>query len=609
MVRPLSRPHAVDDDRASGVLTDAGKPEEWPELIALPGTRLPVPFPTGVLGDPAAQYAEAVAAAHSTPVDLPATAILGTVSALVAGAIVIEPHAGWREPVNVYLMTLAAPGEGKSPVMGEVLHSLRTVESERAATMAPLIAEAESRRRILEAARDDAERGAAKAAAAKAQLGETQTVDEKVIALVREAAAIEVPAVPRLYTTEATPEALVRLLADQGGRMAVISDEGAEWYEMASRYSANGGSNFGIYLAGTDGTRYVSDRAGRGVRIIERTILTVCLVAQPVVLNDLGRDRKARGRGLLARVLWSRPTSRVGYRPTEPSPVPESQRASWDLLVKSLANESLKVDPTSDPPVLRLDMDALQIWQTMRSDHEPKLRPDIGALASITDWANKLPGQILRLAGLLHALRTGQLAGRIDGETMAAAVRLGAYYTDHALAVFSEMGTDEATQDAALVLRWLKNRALDKTSTRDVSQSKDWDSNRVRDALDVLVRHGYVRILPPNGNPGRPSERYAVNPRIHPSKPPLISVTGGFEPVLVDTNAATDFARPSSPPALDAREAVNAPPATRTPLPVVASPPRALHRSSHLCPDCRGSGTVLAGNGVPIRCLHPNIAS
>jgi hypothetical protein len=66
----------------------------WDEPIPLPATRDSVQFCPGIFGDLVADFVMAVATETATRVDLPAIAALGVVSAVIAGSVVVEVHAG-----------------------------------------------------------------------------------------------------------------------------------------------------------------------------------------------------------------------------------------------------------------------------------------------------------------------------------------------------------------------------------------------------------------------------------------------------------------------------------------------------------------------------------
>ena len=494
----------VDAATTSQKLEVSEKPvEKWDDPTPLPATRDATPFPSGVLGLVVTKFTEAVATATATPVDLAAIAALGTVSTVIAGAVVVEPYDGWREPVNLYQNCLAAPGEGKTPVMTKATRVLDLIERERRDRLRPEIIEAQSRKRMAADRRKRSEDVAAKASQEKRDEAEQDALEAA-----RDEASIAVPSLPRLYTRDATPEALVKLLAEQHGRLGFVTDEGSEFFQLAERYAQTGKGNLGIYIDGWDGKRHVSDRVGRELLEIERVTLTVCLLGQPIVLEDLGRDRQANGRGLLARFLWSLPGSKVGWRPIHRESVPEQVFEAWEKLIIDLASQAeAKVEPT----VLRLSAQAEHRWDAWREEHELRLRPEIGNLSAIVEWAAKLPGQTLRLAGNLHALRTGRLDGTIDSETMEAALELAGYFVDHALVVFAKMGADPRLDDASRVLDWLKERRPTEVTTREVTRSKGWDAERVRNAFELLADYGWVR-REASGGPGRPSERWAIHP-------------------------------------------------------------------------------------------------
>jgi hypothetical protein len=319
--------------------------------------------------------------------------------------------------------------------------------------------------------------------------------------------------------------------------MALVTDEGSEFFQMATRYSGTGKGNIGIYLDGWDGKRHASDRVGRESIVVERATLSVCLFGQPIVLDELAADPQMAGRGLLARFLWSLPSTMVGFRPIDGEPVSEMLVEAWDGLVLRLAREAEAAQGM--PIVLPLSPAARDLWDAWREQHEPRLRSDNGDLSGVVEWGSKLPGQSLRIAGNLHALRTGHLEGEIDVETMNAALVVTEYFIDHALVVFALMGADPRLNDASLVLRWLERRELPVFTTRDVVRSKKWRVKRTREALECLADYGWVRLANGEHGVGRPTERWEKNPNScgqNPTKPRRAAV-------LSDSVTAKDFVK------------------------------------------------------------------
>src|ERR1019366_10624509 len=87
---------------------------------------------------------------------------------------------------------------------------------------------------------------------------------------------LDVPAPPRMFTADVTPEKLASLLHENGGRMAVLSAEGGIFDIMAGRYSS-GMPNIDVYLAGHAGDPIRVDRRGRSPEFVDRPALTIGL--------------------------------------------------------------------------------------------------------------------------------------------------------------------------------------------------------------------------------------------------------------------------------------------------------------------------------------------
>ena len=79
---------------------------------------------------------------------------------------------------------------------------------------------------------------------------------------------INVPEIPRIVADDATPEAATSLLAEQGGRLAIISAEGGIFDIIAGRYSG-AIPNMDLWLKGHAGDPMRVDRKGRAPEYIE----------------------------------------------------------------------------------------------------------------------------------------------------------------------------------------------------------------------------------------------------------------------------------------------------------------------------------------------------
>jgi replicative DNA helicase len=150
-----------------------------------------------------------------------------------------------------------------------------------------------------------------------------------------------------------------------------------------------------------------------------------------------------------------------------------------------------------------------------------------GDLAHLAGWAAKLAGATCRLAGLLHLaahLREG-CAQPINADTLAGAIQLADYLTDHAQAVFALKGADPRTEDARWLLDWISRTNQVQFSRRDAHQAARGRFRKATDlepTLTLLEEHGWLRRVDPEpsrdpqGRGRPPSPRFLVNP-LHPS--------------------------------------------------------------------------------------------
>jgi len=307
-----------------------------------------------------------------------------------------------------------------------------------------------------------------------------------------------------------TPEQLASMLHDNGGRMALLSAEGGVFDLMAGRYSA-GVPNLDVYLAGHAGDPIRVDRRGRSAEAVDRPALTIGVAIQPCVLARIGRLRDLAGRGLLDRFLYALPAGSVGYRQTRPEPVPDAVAQRYDTSLRALAAACERLPA---PVTLVLSPDAGERFGEWLEAIEPRRRPDAD-LGHIGGWSAKLDGATARIAGLLH------LADTVDGDpllpigdaTMAAAIEIGHYLIEHALAAFDEMAGDRVDVDARHVLRWLARRT---TFTRreclDAHRSRFPRATDLDAVLALLTDHGHIREAPRGPGRARPTQRYEVHP-------------------------------------------------------------------------------------------------
>ncbi|MFF1476273.1 YfjI family protein [Streptomyces sp. NPDC058301] len=484
----------------------------WEEPIPLTARRELPAFPTEVFPAWLGKYVRAVAEETQTPVDMAGSLALAVLGTAAGGRAVVHVRGRWREPTNVFVVVALPPGNRKSAVFNLMANPLYRCEALLVAQSAGRIVEAEITAKL---AKEVADNAATKAARADADKRDRLVAEA--IGLAQAAEAVTVPAKPRLLADDATPEVIASLLAEQGGRLSVMSAEGGIFDIIAGRYS--GTPNMDVFLRGQAGDRLRVDRRGRE-EFIEAPALTMGLTVQPSVLEDIGRIKGAGDRGLLARFFYSLPASLVGHRKILPDPIPDQVAATYEETLTAL---TMSLADWTDPAVLQLSPEAGDVLVDYEKRQEPRLRQRSGDLAHVGNWANKLGGATCRLAGLLHlaAHPTNGHTQPITADTMRAAVKLSDYFTGHALAVFDLMGADHTANRAHAVLELLRTQEWSEVSKRDLmvklSRSEFPTVADLDPALNLLEDHGYIRCQPAMRTGGRgrpPSPRYLIHPQL-----------------------------------------------------------------------------------------------
>jgi replicative DNA helicase len=499
---------AVDESRLGGPVRG-----RWDVPVPLDDSG-PLPaFPVDALPETLGGYVACVAEATQVPADLPGVLVLAACAAAAGGRVVVEPRAGWIEPTNIFAAVTLAPGNRKSAVFEMVCRPLRLAERAAIDAAEQSIAAAEVDRSVAEARAKDAARVAGRALDKGDENADALLQAARDFALMADA--IRVPARPRLLIDDSTPEALTSILATQAGRGAVMSAEGGVFDQIAGRYSKF--PSFDVYLKGHAGDELRVDRVGRKPEYIERPALTVGLAIQPAVLRQIADREGFRGRGLLARFLFSLPVSFVGSRRIGAPAVPADVRERYESEMKALV---LSLTEWTDPAILRFTPEANEALLEYERRLEPKLGRG-GTLEHVADWGSKLAGAVVRIAGLLHLaanLRSG-VREPITADTFQRAASIGDYFLAHAVAVHRFMGADPILEDARAIRDWFTARDIHHFTKREAHRAltaRFRKSSELDSPLVVLEDLGWIRRRPdPPNRPegGRPpSPTYDVHP-------------------------------------------------------------------------------------------------
>jgi len=505
---------------------ETGAPEPWGTPIPLTAARDLPCFPLEVLPGWLHDYAVAVSESLGVVPDLCGMLALGVGSLALSQVVRVEAKADWELPVNLYLVAAMPPGAKKSPALSAFLQPVYQRQRDLEAEWRPKVAVRQEERRHLDAMLKKARSEASRTAGTQA--GEAAAAQVK--ALTRDLCELEPLSVPRMLADDSTPEALVSILQANGGRVALVTDEGGPFQTMAGRYSDR--PNLDVYLKAWEGTAPIRvDRVGREPEHVETPAITMILAVQPHVLERLAATPELQEQGLIPRLICSIPDCSQTSARFDTPPIPVEVRARYTRAVGDL----LRLHPcvpgqTPDPHVLRLSPAARDVLERVYTDIHARLRSG-GDLDMVATWASKRTGTVAKLAAILHVCEAMPGAapwGRpIEASTMLGAAEVLDYLIPHSLQVHALLGADEVLTDARYLLERLQSKAPEVFSERDaleLGKGRLRKMARVRPALARLAEHGWVRRVPmPRGEgPGRSRsplweqvrpEHYSHNPQ------------------------------------------------------------------------------------------------
>lgn len=486
---------------------DQPEPEAWPEPM-VPGVLRTPDIPATILPGAWGDMVAAVARSTQTPTAISVLCALGVLATLLQRRFEVDCGTH-TEPLPIWGASVSPSGTRKTAVAGAFQRPLLDWEKRRADAM---------RREI---ARNNTVRDTAlkRIESLKLQAGKAKPEDLEAIRTDIENELLNMPdelRAPMLFVEDVTPETMQKLLAEQGGRMGVLSDEPGLFRILGGLYSGGGGASLEVFLKGHAGSSLKVHRAARSV-FVDRPAVSMSLMVQPDLMADLAGSNQFRASGLMARFLWAVPVTNVGKRNVyERYRIPNEVRDAYNTAVLAMLEGYPPEPGEADKPVtLRLDDCAEELWLDFSQEIENQ-QGEGGPLDGIRDWTSKLPGSVARVAALLELAAGGLGRDTVGVEAMHQAVTLARLLIPHTKAAFNLLGADALEADAIAVLKWVRSNVLEEFTQRDAQkgmESRFRSVDKLKRAIGKLRDLDCVRVTK-RRNQGsiRPSIVIQVNP-------------------------------------------------------------------------------------------------
>ena len=404
-------------------------------------TGLP-PYPVECLPAVQRRFVEEISREIQAPIDFAAQVTMAAVSTAMSRKFAVRVRGGWVEGVNLFLLTAGLSSDRKSSVLRPCVKPMFAWESAEHDEMRGRTAAALAELDVLRGRLTTAKKKAEKSNDAMTDVAElAEAIDER---------ERRVPRARTLFSDDVTPEALAELMEQQDERIAIVSAEGGLLDSIAGGRYSDGLVNLDVYLKAYSGDFMRVNRKGKRTIHLDHPALTVCLMAQPRVIKAAAANELLRARGFLGRFLFSWPQSLTGYRSPGQKAADKGAVKAWDALMLSLlqVRDVRGAGRKIDTPVVELDEMASAAMLDFEREIERQLAPGED-LSHVVDWASRLPGQVIRIAGCLAAADCGGVPPVITLPHFERAVKIGRYHLEHAQRTFAAAEQEQAT-DAAM---------------------------------------------------------------------------------------------------------------------------------------------------------------
>lgn len=482
--------------------------EDWPTPM-LPGVLQTPDVPSTILPGVWGEMVQAVSESTQTPVVMSVLCALGVLSTLLQKRYEVDAGSH-REVLAFWSVSVSPSGTRKTAVMN--------------AFQAPLLQwEKLMRDRMRrDIARNEAIRTTTlkRIESLKQQAGKADPEELKRLREEIEREELEMPEelrAPLLFTEDVTPETLQRLLAENDGRMTVMSDEPGIFRILGGLYSG-GSASLEVFLKGHTGSALKVARAARMV-FVDKPCVAMNLMIQPDLVAELAGSKQFRSSGLLARFFYGVPVSNVGRRDVrQRSRVSVELQQAYSAAVMALMDGYPSTDEAArQTATLVLEELAEEVWLDFAQEIEDQMQEG-GPFDGIRDWASKLPGAVVRVAALLELAAGGAAVRSVSLASMLRAIDLARLLVPHTQAAFGLLGADPVEGDATAILKWVRAGERLEFTQRDAQHamsSRFKTADKLKKALAKLRDAGCVRFVKrPNKGTNRASDVVLVNPAV-----------------------------------------------------------------------------------------------
>ena len=473
-------------------------------------------LPTEALPQALRQFVEEVARKTNAPVSIVGSTALGVLAASVQNVAVVK-KANWDgyQNLSLFILCICESAGGKSRGMTPVIRAFGRLQADREMEVEKKRKGSASLARMLQ---KDFDKRFADTDLSTDLL--VRLNDEEECELVKEARTVQQaiddladPSGGSTLIYDHTVEAALQQMTNTDERAASLIGE-SRFIDQALGIAYQTSGSPTLIINAWDGETIINRRVSRGRLVLHHPALTICNGIQP----DLFRKNylKSRGfgdSGLMQRFLMVQPSG-VFHVQDQHGEISKPLQTDWDNRIIELA--SLDVPYETDdlegtkkrirPHVVSISPEGNESLHSLAVKistilHQGKTTQ----LSRWRSWLGRLVGQVVRIAGLLHAYKLGTdfINVEISGELVDQAIRLSEFYMSEADRILNEFSANELTENARVIQDYLRTKKQKSSFTvqdlrnhlrrRIPDDEKETTTQKIRDALKQLLDDGVIR--------------------------------------------------------------------------------------------------------------------
>ena len=358
------------------------------------------------------------------------SSLLGAIATPAQGLCLVKIDSKRVAPLSLFILIIAISGDGKSQTDDETFGGAKRWVANELKAKSKELKKYEAELASWKAEQKGLESLIAKCSK-ESKADDLKQAKEALLKLAEREP--KKPLVADLFVSDATHESLTGKSGLLDYPLTIIqTDEGAIFFGGAAfNSSSSSTSAMGKYCQLWSNKGFEIKRESTGKMVVSNVGLSICVSAQPVILDDLfeRQGKKVRESGWFARALICQPETMQGSRPYRAPSGEEPYTVEFNRRVAELMGKlegHITEDRRLKRNVLTLSDAALTKWIEYHDDVDKERRTG-GRFEFIRSEAARAAENAARIAANLHVYEKGE-TGEISEEHMKAGCALAAWY-------------------------------------------------------------------------------------------------------------------------------------------------------------------------------------